>query len=151
MTDLFPQRTQFENVGRNEYTKSDDRNPVDCSLYYLALKKKAVLMGLWRMATWSREQGATQRLLSNNFKEPRWRTAALKNAYALMGRRRFGEYNLEICVLNRADIDPRIRCCIFLVSGQPERCRWGHIKPNGRYATCDCGSPCLRRRRWTCA
>lgn len=41
------------------------------------------------MATWSREQSATQRLLQNNFSEPRWRTAALKNAYALMGRRRF--------------------------------------------------------------
>lgn len=55
----------------------------------MALKKKAVLVGLWRMATWSREQAATQRLLSNNFNEPRWRTAALKNAYALMGKRRF--------------------------------------------------------------
>lgn len=41
------------------------------------------------MATWSREQGATQRLLANDFAEERWKTAALKNAYALMGRRRF--------------------------------------------------------------
>lgn len=41
------------------------------------------------MAHWSREQGATHRLLSNNFSEDRWKTAALKNAYALMGRRRF--------------------------------------------------------------
>jgi hypothetical protein len=41
------------------------------------------------MATWSREQKATQRLLTNNFAEERWKTAALKNAYALMGRRRF--------------------------------------------------------------
>ena len=77
-------------VARNEYTKTDEKNPVDCSLYYLALRKKAVLVGLWRMATWSREQGATQRLLVNNFQEQRWKTAAKKNAYALMGRRRFG-------------------------------------------------------------
>ena len=56
----------------------------------MALKKKAVLIGLWRMATWSREQSATQRLLANNFQEARWKTAALKNAYALMGKRRFG-------------------------------------------------------------
>jgi hypothetical protein len=84
------QKAQFEVIARNEYTKSDEKNPVDCSLYYLALKKKAVLVGLWRMATWSREQGATQRLLQNNFNEARWRTAALKNAYALMGKRRFG-------------------------------------------------------------
>lgn len=62
---------------------------MDCSLFYLALHKKAVLVGLWRMATWSREQTATHRLLSNNFNEDRWKTAALKNAYALMGKRRF--------------------------------------------------------------
>ena len=55
----------------------------------MALKKKAVLTGLWRMATWHREQASTQRFLQNNFEDPRWRTAALKNAYALMGKRRF--------------------------------------------------------------
>lgn len=43
------------------------------------------------MAHWNREQGATQRLLANNFQEPRWKTTALKNAYALLGKRRFGE------------------------------------------------------------
>lgn len=89
MTDINALRTQFEVIARNEYTKSEDKNPVDCSLYYLALKKKPVLVGLWRMATWSKEQTATHRLLTNNFQEERWKTAALKNAYALMGRRRF--------------------------------------------------------------
>ena len=76
---------------------------MDCSLYYLALRKKAVLVGLWRMATWSREQGVTHRLLSNNFNEDRWKTAALKNAYALMGRRRF-EYAAAFFLL--ADLHP---------------------------------------------
>lgn len=85
------QRAQLEIVARNEYTKTDERNPVDCALYYLALRKKNVLQGLWRMATWNREQGATTRLLANNFQEARWRTAALKNAYALLGKRRFGK------------------------------------------------------------
>jgi len=64
----------------------------------MALRKKPVLVGLWRMATWSREQGATYRLLSNNFNESRWKTAALKNAYALMGRRRF-EYAASFFLL----------------------------------------------------
>jgi hypothetical protein len=64
----------------------------------MALRKKPVLVGLWRMATWSREQGATHRLLSNNFSEARWKTAALKNAYALMGRRRF-EYAASFFLL----------------------------------------------------
>lgn len=69
---------------------------MDCSLFYLALRKKTVLQGLWRTAGWNREQVATQRLLANNFEEPKWRTAALKNAYALMSKRRFGRQPLSI-------------------------------------------------------
>lgn len=68
------------------------KNPINCSLYYLALRKKTMLQGLWRMASWNREQAATQRLLANNFEDPKWRTAALKNAYALMSKRRFGQF-----------------------------------------------------------
>lgn len=84
------QKQQFEQVARNEYTKSDMKNPIDCSLFYLALKKKAILQGLWRMATWNREQAATLKLLANNFEDPKWKTTALKNAYALLSKRRFG-------------------------------------------------------------
>lgn len=79
-------------VARYEYTKSEERNPIDCSLFYLALRKKNILQGLWRMAHWNREQSATQKLLANDFREPRWQTAALKNAYALLGKRRFGKF-----------------------------------------------------------
>jgi hypothetical protein len=85
------QKAQFEIIARNEYTKSDMKNPVDCSLFYLALKKKTVLQGLWRMAAWNREQSATIRLLSNNFQDKKWKTAALKNAYALLGKHRHGK------------------------------------------------------------
>ncbi|KAL9138282.1 MAG: hypothetical protein Q9175_000508 [Cornicularia normoerica] len=92
MTDLTALRAQFEVIARNEYTKTDEKNPIDCSLHYLALKKKNVLVGLWRMAAWNREQSGTQKLLRNDFSEARWKTAALKNAYALLGKRRFGEY-----------------------------------------------------------
>lgn len=84
------QRTQFEVIARNEYTKTDEKNPVDCTLFYLALRKKQVLVGLWRMATWNKEQRGTQKMLANNFADPRWQTAAMKNAYALLGLRRFG-------------------------------------------------------------
>lgn len=93
------QRKQFEVIARNEYTRNDDRIPIDCSLYYLALRKKVVLTGLWRMAVGSREQSATQKLLSNDFNEDRWKTAALKNAYALMGKRRFREYHAVLMLL----------------------------------------------------
>ena len=89
MTDLTALKAQFEVVARNEYTKTFEKNPIDCSLYYLALRKKNVLIGLWRMASWNREQSSTQKLLANDFKESRWKTAALKNAYALLGKRRF--------------------------------------------------------------
>lgn len=92
----YSKRVQFEIIARNEYTKTDEKNPTDCSLYYLALKKKNVLVGLWRMAAWNREQSSTQKLLSNNFQEQRWKTAALKNAYALLGKRRFGKSKVLI-------------------------------------------------------
>lgn len=85
------QKAQFEIVARNEYMKGDFKNPVNCSLFYLALKKKAVLQGLWRMASWNKEQRATQKLLANNFADPKWQETALKNAYALLSKRRFGE------------------------------------------------------------
>lgn len=87
------QKAQFEAVARNEYTKGDTKNPVDCSIFYLALRKKAVLQGLWRMATGNKEQTATKKFLANNFDDPKWRTAALKNAYALLSKRRFGRFS----------------------------------------------------------
>ncbi|KAI5456269.1 RAVE protein 1 C terminal-domain-containing protein [Mariannaea sp. PMI_226] len=89
LSDPAALKIQFETIARNEYAKSEEKNPVDCSLYYLALKKKNVLQGLWRMANWNKEQAATQRLLSNNFETPKWKTTALKNAYALLSKRRF--------------------------------------------------------------
>ncbi|KAH8203292.1 hypothetical protein TruAng_002590 [Truncatella angustata] len=89
LTDAAAVKAQFEVIARNEYTKSEIKNPVDCTLFYLALKKKAVLQGLWRMASWNKEQRATQKLLANNFEDPKWKTTALKNAYALLSKRRF--------------------------------------------------------------
>ncbi|KAF2149269.1 WD repeat protein-like protein [Myriangium duriaei CBS 260.36] len=79
----------FDNLAKAAYTATEPRDPVACSLHYLALRKKPILVGLWRMATWSREQPATMRLLRNDFSEARWRSAAQKNAFALMGKRRF--------------------------------------------------------------
>ncbi|KAF7558372.1 hypothetical protein G7046_g5782 [Stylonectria norvegica] len=89
LSDNSAVKAHFELIARNEYTKNEVKNPVDCSLFYLALRKKAMLQGLWRMASWNKEQGATQRLLANNFDDPKWKTAALKNAYALLSKRRF--------------------------------------------------------------
>ncbi|KAI5290632.1 regulator of (H+)-ATPase in vacuolar membrane [Ascosphaera aggregata] len=89
LRDLNALRAQLEIVARNEYTSTEDRNPVNCSLFYFALRKKNIIQGLWRMAHWHKEQKPTQKLLSQNFNLPRWKTASLKNAYALLGKRRF--------------------------------------------------------------
>ena len=89
LSDTEALRKHMENIGRTEFTKAEDRNPIDCSLYYLALHKKAVLLGLWRMTIGMREKENTMKLLANNFSEPRWKASALKNAYALLSKRRF--------------------------------------------------------------
>jgi hypothetical protein len=89
LSDETSVREQFEKVARNEYSSGDNRDPAHCSLYFLALKQKNVLRNLWRMAAWHPEQVPTMKLLNNDFDQPRWRTVASKNAYALLGRRRF--------------------------------------------------------------
>ncbi|XP_063931709.1 dmX-like protein 2 isoform X3 [Zophobas morio] len=61
------------------------QDPMDAALYYLAMNKKSLLWGLYRS---KRDQKMTQ-FFANNFSEDRWRKAALKNAYALLGKQRF--------------------------------------------------------------
>jgi RAVE protein 1 C terminal len=114
ITDNTALRAQLENVARNEYTKTYEKSPVDCSLYYLALGKKVVLQGLWRMASWNREQASTVRLLANNFNEARWKTAALKNAYALLGKHRF-EYAAAFFLLS-GSLRDAVNVCVHQLS-----------------------------------
>lgn len=83
------------NIARNIYlSKPDYRDPVDCTLFYLALRKKNLLQGLWNTATYHKEQSVMKKFLANDFNEPRWKTAASKNAFALLGKQRFG-----MCIL----------------------------------------------------
>ncbi|KHN99271.1 WD repeat protein [Metarhizium album ARSEF 1941] len=123
LSDLTLLRDQFEVVARNEYTKNELKDPVDCSLFYLALRKKTILQGLWRMASWNEEQVATQKLLANNFDDPKWRRTALKNAYALLSKRRFHyaaaffllggrlEDAVEVCLRQIKDLQLAIAIC----------------------------------------
>jgi hypothetical protein len=78
-----------ESIARNNYSL-DSRDPIPCSLFYLALKKKNVLLGLWKLASGHPEQAKMVAFLSNNFDEERWKTAATKNAFALLGKQRYG-------------------------------------------------------------
>ena len=111
LSDTEAVHTQMENVARTEYTKHEDRNPVNCSLYYLALQKKQVLQGLWRMSVGIREKENTTKLLAHNFSEPRWRATALKNAYALISKRRF-EYAAAFFLLG-GSLKDAVNVCVY--------------------------------------
>ncbi|KAI0041796.1 WD repeat-containing protein [Auriscalpium vulgare] len=82
-------KAHMEVIARTEYMAGDNRDPVACSLFFFALGKHKLVHGLWRQAAWHKEQNAMLKFLSNDFKQPRWRTAALKNAYALLSKQRF--------------------------------------------------------------
>ncbi|XP_019697978.1 dmX-like protein 2 isoform X2 [Harpegnathos saltator] len=61
------------------------QDPLDAAVYYLAMKKKNLVWGLFRN---QRDERMTT-FFANNFAEDRWRKAALKNAFALLGKQRF--------------------------------------------------------------
>lgn len=79
----------FESLAQSAYRESSPPDPINASLYFLALHKKPTLIALWRIATWHREQRATTNFLRRDFTQAEAKTAAKKNAYALMGKRRF--------------------------------------------------------------
>lgn len=81
-------KTEIENVARNSFTMDDKRDPINCSLFYMALKKKSILLGLWKTCSWNPEHAKMVKFLANDFEEPRWRSAALKNAFVLLSKHR---------------------------------------------------------------
>ncbi|EGW31293.1 uncharacterized protein SPAPADRAFT_51318 [Spathaspora passalidarum NRRL Y-27907] len=77
----------IETAARNEF--SETRDPSGrVSLFYLALRKKQILIGLWRTVNHP-EQQKMLKFLNNDFTQDRWRSAALKNAFVLLGKHRF--------------------------------------------------------------
>lgn len=104
-------RVHFESVARAEYNRnSEDRNPVDCSLYYLALGKKAILQSLWRRTLGIKEKESTMKLLAHDFRDPKWKATAQKNAYALLSKRRF-EYAAAFFLLGGSLADA-VNVCV---------------------------------------
>ena len=75
---------------------ADVRDPTACSLFYFALGKSKLVQGLWRQAAWHREQTMMLNFLGNDFTTARWRTAALKNAFALLSKQRFGRVPSDV-------------------------------------------------------
>jgi hypothetical protein len=76
-------RRCIEKLAKAAYQSQGD--PLDAAIYYLAMKKKNLVWGLFRQVQNERMTA----FFSNNFTEERWRKAALKNAYALLGKQRF--------------------------------------------------------------
>lgn len=81
----------MEAVGRAEYIRPgmDDRDPISASVFYLALRKKHIVVTFWKQAGGHADQRTMLKFLANDFTEARWKSAALKNAFALMSKRRF--------------------------------------------------------------
>ncbi|KAG9487910.1 hypothetical protein GDO78_007614 [Eleutherodactylus coqui] len=76
-------RTCIEKIAKAAFQRNND--PLDAAIFYLAMKKKAVIWGLYR----SQKDAKMTKFFGNNFNEERWRKAALKNAFSLLGKQRF--------------------------------------------------------------
>ena len=72
-----------EKLAKAAFQKNQD--PLDAAVFYLAMKKKSLVWGLYRTI---KDERMTA-FFKNNFSEERWRKAALKNAFALLGKQRF--------------------------------------------------------------
>ncbi|GCB69975.1 hypothetical protein scyTo_0012523, partial [Scyliorhinus torazame] len=70
-------------VAKAAFQRNND--PLEAAIFYLAMKKKAVLWGLFR----SLHDKKMTEFFGKNFSDDRWRKAALKNAFALLGKQRF--------------------------------------------------------------
>uniref|UniRef100_A0A3B5LTZ7 Dmx like 1 n=1 Tax=Xiphophorus couchianus TaxID=32473 RepID=A0A3B5LTZ7_9TELE len=75
-------RRCIEKVAKASFQRNND--PLDAAIFYLAMKKKAVVWGLY-----SQKNTKMTEFFHNNFSEDRWRKAALKNAFSLLGKQRF--------------------------------------------------------------
>lgn len=90
------QKSQMEIIARNTFMAQEDRDPTGCSLIFFALGKKKVVHGLWKQAPGHKEQNMMLKFLGNDFTQDRWKTAALKNAYALLSKNRYGKpHNMQ--------------------------------------------------------
>lgn len=92
--------TAIETVAQHEYQSRSEpdsdrhgqRDPAPCSIFYMALRKKRLLLGLWKVAYGHADRLHMLKFLANDFDLPRWKTAAQKNAFALISRQRFSQF-----------------------------------------------------------
>lgn len=97
-------RQCIEKLAKASYQVKQD--PMDAALYYIAMKKKSLVWGLYR----SKRDDKMTSFFANNFSEDRWRKAALKNAFALLGKQRF-EHAVAFFLLANA-LNDAIEVCL---------------------------------------
>ncbi|XP_057211721.1 dmX-like protein 1 [Triplophysa rosa] len=131
-------RRCIEKVAKASYQRNND--PLDAALFFLAMKKKAVVWGLYR----SQHNVKMTAFFSNNFSEDRWRKAALKNAFSLLGKQRFqhsaaffllaGSLKdaVEVCIEKMQDLQLALVICRlyeseFEMSGTYKRILQRHV------------------------
>ena len=73
-----------EKLARQQFLKSD-RDPYSCLLFYSALGKLKVVAGLFKM----KREEKFYNFFMNDFTQARWKSAALKNGYALMKQHKY--------------------------------------------------------------
>lgn len=61
------------------------QEPLDAGLFYLAMKKQTLMKGLFKTVS----NNKMMTFFGNNFSLERWKKAALKNAFVLLGMQRF--------------------------------------------------------------
>ena len=131
-SDLASLEQIFDTLAQTAFRSTYPPDPTRASLYFLAMKKKATLLALWRVAVGNKEQRTTSNFLKRDFTLEENRTAARKNAYALMGRRRF-EYAAAFFLLAN---DPA--SAIRILAGQ---CQDFPLAIAVARVYCDDGSP----------
>ncbi|KAJ9125509.1 hypothetical protein QFC22_000470 [Naganishia vaughanmartiniae] len=103
------QTTELAEVLARNHFVTEGRNPIPTSIYYFALRKPKTVWGLWRQVSHP-ERAAMIKFLQNNFEDPRWQSAAVKNAYALLGKQR-SQYAAAFFLLGECPKDA-IHVCI---------------------------------------
>lgn len=144
----------MEAVGRSEFIRPgvDDRDPISATVFYLALRKKHIVLTFWKQSSGHADQRSMLKFMSNDFAEPRWKSAALKNAFALMSKRRFRTSWPSILVkMVHSHSSLHSLCCSLLLARRQSQGRSQRLfAPIGRFPASNCYLPSLRWRLFSC-
>lgn len=119
-------RLCVEKVAKAAFQARND--PMDAAIYYLAMRKKNILAGLFKSV---RDVKMTE-FFSHDFTTDQWKKAAMKNAFVLIGKQRFtdavaffllgGSLNdaLQVCTSKLNDLQLAL-LIVRLQESDPER------------------------------